>query len=91
MDEDIHGLVVIRGVKHKLLPKIKKSSLTHFDSVFRLKKTLTDINFLYYFKFLLSENKTWGYSEQYRSAHSASALRSAYPSYTVSLDIHNLY
>ena len=89
MDEDIHGLVVIRGVKHKLLPKIKKSSLTHFDSVFRLKKTLTDINFLYYFKFLLSENKIWGYSEQYGNAHSA--LQSAYTSCTVSLDIHNLY
>ena len=37
MDEDIHGLVVIWGVKYKLLPKIKKSSLTHFNSVFWLK------------------------------------------------------
>ena len=34
MDEDIHRLVVIRGVEHKLLAKIKKSPLTHFDSVF---------------------------------------------------------
>ena len=34
MDEDIHRLVVIRGVEHKLLAKIKKSPLTHFYFVF---------------------------------------------------------
>ena len=39
MDEDIHGLVVVRGVKHKLLAKIKKSPLAHFDAVFPLKLT----------------------------------------------------
>ena len=44
MDEDIHRLVVIRGVEHKLLPKIKKSpALTHLDSVF-----LYSVNRLWY-------------------------------------------
>ena len=34
MDEDIHWLVVIRGVEHKLLPEIKESPLAHFDFVY---------------------------------------------------------
>ena len=37
MDEHVHWMVVVRGVEHKLLAKIKESSLAHFDSVFCLK------------------------------------------------------
>ena len=73
MDEDIHRLVVIRGVEHKLLPKIKKSpALTHFDSVF-CKLTLLWNTLCHSIKFLLSEIKTRGYSEQYKRTHSTSS------------------
>ena len=65
MDEDIHRLVVIRGVEHKLLAKIKKSPLTHLILYF-CKYTLIWNTLCHSIKFLLSEIKTRGYREQYK-------------------------